>query len=233
MSVKGIAVMAALGLLTLPALAGAASSPAATDVRFGDHPTGFIRVVVDFTGTISAREVEAGSLWAKTANVSLTHPGVTTHTSGATGYGVGVAIQPGTQKLHIALSFAAHRFKYLSYAVVTGNRLSIDLWKSAPPPLNTHTCPGLTLQSPQVTPGVVGASGTEHGVFENQFQVVVRGAHGTVLARKHVGGPGAWNATLNYHASHRQVGTVEVVAFSPKDGALSCIAQKRVTLPAS
>jgi hypothetical protein len=233
MKVRGIAVMAAVGVFALPALAGAASPPAAKRVRFGDHPQGFVRAVVDFSGTIRARDVEAGRLWAKTAILRLTHRGVTTHTSGARGYGVRVALQPATQQLNIALSFRAHRFKYLSYAVVGGNRLAIDLWRSAPPGLNTHTCAGLTLNPLQITPGVVAATGTEHGIFENQFQVVVRGADGKVLARKHVVGPGDWSSTLHYHAASSQVGTVEAVAFSAKDGAMECLAQKRVTLPAS
>jgi hypothetical protein len=38
--------------------------------------------------------------------------------------------------------------------------------------------------------------------------------------------------TVRYRAVHRQAGTLEAVAFSPKDGALACIAQVRVNLPA-
>jgi hypothetical protein len=63
--------------------------------------------------------------------------------------------------------------------------------------------------------------------------MVVRGAHGKVLGRHTVAQHGSWSAQVGYHASRRQPGTLEAVAFSPKDGALACIAQVRVTLPAS
>ena len=232
MNVRGIAVLAAVGLLVLPALAGAAPQLTATNVRIGDHPA-FVRVVVDFNRKIPAREVEAVSFGGTAATVSLNHAGVTTQTSGRTGDGVQVALQPGTQMLHISMSFVAHRLKYLSYAVVTGNRLAIDLWKSHPPKHPTQTCDGLSLGSSHVKHGVVTASGTEQGIFENQFDVVVRGAHGKVLGRKHVFGPGSWSAKVSYKAGHRQAGTLEAVAFSSKDVAIACLAQKRVTLPAS
>jgi hypothetical protein len=66
------------------------------------------------------------------------------------------------------------------------------------------------------------------------FGIVVRGATGNVLGRAGgVHARGAWTTTVRYRAAHRQEGTLEAVAFSPKDGAISCIAQVRVTLPAS
>jgi hypothetical protein len=233
MHMRGIAVMTAMGLLTLPALAGAASQLTATNVRIGDHPA-YVRVVVDFSGRVREREVEARRFAPRTAAVRLTHSGVTTQTNGGRGHGVRVALQPGTQMLHITTNFARYRFKYLSYAVVTGNRLAIDLWKSAPPTNATQTCPArLTLRIVLVGAGVIAVTGTEHGIFENQFQVLVRGAHGKVVGRKHVFGPGSWSANVHYKAARRQAGTLEAVAFSAKDGALECLAQTRVTLPAS
>jgi hypothetical protein len=233
MRMHGIAVMTAVGLLTLPALAGAAPQLTATGVRIGDHPA-FVRVVVDFNGKVREREVEAGRFAPRMATLRVTQPGVTTQTSGRSGYGVRVALQPGTQMLHVTTSFARHRFKYLSYAVVTGNRLAIDLWKSTPPAHAIQICPSrLTLRTVHVSPGVVAVTGTEHGIFENQFEVFVRGAHGKVLGRKHVFGPGSWSAKVRYNAARRQAGTLEAVAFSAKDGALECIAQTRLTLPAS
>ena len=39
--------------------------------------------------------------------------------------------------------------------------------------------------------------------------------------------------TVHYKVAHRQRGTLEAVAFSAKDGALECLAQRRVTLRAS
>jgi hypothetical protein len=233
MRIRGITVVAAVGLLALPALAGAASHLTATNVRIGNHPA-YVRVVVDFDRKIPAREVEADTFTKRMATVRLNHPGVTTNTNGRTGDGVHVALQPGTQMLHISMTFAAYRLKYLSYAVVTGDRLAIDLWKSAPPSSPTQTCDGLSLSSWHVSKGSVSVHGTEHGIFENQFQVVVRGANGKVLGRRTgVHGPGTWGTTVHYMAAHWQHGTLEAVAFSAKDGAVECLAQRRVTLRAS
>jgi hypothetical protein len=229
---RWLAIVVAAGIVTLPSLARATSPLTATDVRFGDHGA-YVRVVIDFSGTLTAREAEFRTLGKRMATASVNHPGVTTETTGGSGNGVTVALQPGNQALQIAMSYAPRKFKYLSYAVVTGNRLAIDLWKNAPPAAPMHTCNGLTLRSAHTTPGVVVARGTEHGIFENQFQVVVRSARGKIIGRRHVHGPGSWSATVGYSSSHRQTGTVEAVAFSAKDGAVECLAQKRVTLPAS
>lgn len=228
-------IAAVLGLLAFPVLAGASSRLTATGTRIGDHPA-FVRVVVDFNGKVPAREVELesdppGWMFA----VDLHHPGVTTQTVGRTDDGVHVALQPGTQMLHIAMDFAVRRFKYVSYTVVSGTRLAIDLWKSAAPSGPTQTCKGLSLDSWHVKKGVVTASGSEHGIFENQFQVVVRGTHGKViLGQKHViGSAGSWSTKVSYHSWRGQVGTLEAVAFSQKDGSLECLAQRRVWLRAS
>jgi len=233
---RWIAMVTAVGVLTLPALAGAASHElsalSATNVRIGDHPA-FVRVVVVFDGRVRANDVEFRALTKTMATVRLNRPGVGTSTSGRTREGVSVALQPATQGLNIAMTYAPRRFKYLSYAVVTGNRLAMDLWKSAPPSTPTQTCKGLSIGSWHVKPGVVTVTGTEHGIFENQFAVVLRGPGGKVLGRKHVFGPGAWSAKVRYTASRHRVGTLEAVAFSAKDGALQCLAQTRVSLPAS
>ena len=229
---RWIAIAMTAAIVALPSLARATSPLTATGVRFGDHGT-YVRVVVDFNGTLAAREVEARTFSKTMATMSVNHTGVTTLTGGGSGDSVRVTLQPATQGLQIAMSFAPRKFKYLAYTVVTRNRLAIDLWKSAPPARPTQTCSELTLHRVHATPGVVAASGTEHRIFENQFQVVVRGARGTVLGRRHVYGPGLWSKTVSYHASHRQTGTFEAVAFSAKDGAVECLAQTRVTLPPS
>lgn len=221
---RGIAVAAVVGVVALTA----------TGVRIGDHPA-YVRVVVDFNGKVPEKQVEFDKIAPRMAAVHIAHPGITTATSGRTGEGVRVALQPGTQALQIAMSYDRRRFKYLSYAVVTGNHLAIDLWKSAPPTkaaeIKSGSC--LSLESWHVTKGAVSASGTEHGVFEHTFQVLVRGAKGRVLGRRTVVHGGSWSASVRYHAAYRRSGTLEAVAFSAKDGALACIAQVRVTLPAT
>jgi hypothetical protein len=218
------AVLAVVGVVAL----------SATGVRIGNHAA-FVRVVVDFNGRVPANQVVFDRLWARTAALHVQRPGITTSTSGGTGQGVRVALQPATQRLNIGISFAAHRFKYVSYAVVTGRRLAIDLWKSAPPPgrgaFGYNAC--LTMRSWNVNKGSVSTSGTVRGVFENTFQVVVRGASGKVLGRRVVMKGGSWSTTVRYRAAHRQTGTLEAAAFSAKDGALACLYEARVTLPAS
>jgi hypothetical protein len=224
----------AVVLLALPAVAGAASQLQATGVRIGDHPA-FVRVVVDFNGNVPASQVWFDRLGRTTAALHVAHPGIKTHSMGRTGAGVHVALEPGTQALHLEASFVKRRFKYVSYAVVTGNRLAIDLWKSTPYGINKpiRTCKGLTLSGWSANGSTVVTGGHEHGIFENQFQVIVRGDKGAVLGRKSVRGPGRWRTRVHYHVAFSQPGMVEAVALSPKDGSLACIAELGINLPAT
>jgi hypothetical protein len=215
----------------------AAGALTATGVRIGDHAP-YVRVVVDFNRYLPTNQVELVRLNKATATVEVNRPGIKTKVTTRTGEGVRVALQPGTQALHIAMSFAPRRFSYVSYAVVSGTHLAIDLWKSAPPPGGSAfgTCGAgqwLTITNSRMRKGSVRASGTEDRIFENTFQVVVRGANGKVLGRRTLVHAGPWSTSVKYTASHRQPGTLEAVAFSAKDGALACLYEKRVTLPAS
>jgi len=226
--------MSAVRLAVLAVAAAVALT--ATDVRIGDHPA-YVRVVLDFNGTVPVNQVEFRQLTSTMATLQVNHPGIKTQTMGSSGQGVHVALQPGTQALHIAASFAAHRFKYVSYTVVGGNRVAIDLWKSTPPPNDTDSgvrrCLSLMQVATRSGSGSVDVSGTERRVFEHTFQVMVRGATGRVLGRRTVIHGGSWGTTVHYHVTRRQAGTVEAVALSAKDGSLACLAQWRVTLFAS
>jgi hypothetical protein len=220
-----LAVLAVAGVVALTA----------TGVRIGDHPA-YVRVVVDFTGKVRAKQIDLQGLTATTADVS--GPPVTLNTAGRAAHGVRVTFLHDfgpTQPLHIRMSFARRRFKYVSYAVVGGNRLAIDLWKSAPYGINKpiHTCTGLTLSGWSANGSSVVVGGREHGIFENQVQVVVRGEKGAVLGRKTVRGPGRWRTRVRYHVASSQPGWVEAVALSPKDGSLACIAELGINLPAT
>ena len=217
------AVLAVVGVVAL----------SATGVRIGNHAA-YVRVVVDFNGRVPANQVVFDHLWTRTAALHVARPGITTSTSGGSGEGVRVALQPATQRSNIGISFAARRFKYVSYAVVSGNRLAIDLWKSAPP--SAVSAPGfprgcLSIRKLMITNGSdqrraarsMGSSRTRS-----------RSSSAARTARCSAGGPwstaglGAQRCTIA--AAHRQAGTLEAVAFSAKDGALACIAQTRVTL---
>lgn len=237
MDVRRLGLAVAAGLLAVPAAAGAVVQPVATGVRIGDHPA-FVRVVVDFAGgAVKANEVAAYGITRTDTAVIVFHGKVAPGAAKRAAYGVTARLVQSRAQLTVRLAFTPGRMKYASYAVVTGNRLAIDLWKSAPPAkaAEIRTAPDgcLALSSWHVRSGSVSLTGTEHDIFEHQFQIVVRGAGGGVLGRR-IGfhGAGGWSARIAYHVAQRQAGTLEAVAFSARDGALECIAQVRVTLPA-
>jgi len=95
-----------------------------------------VRTVTDFTGgTISSNQVSATDPLTMdgTAALVVVRRGVRTQVPAASGDGVKVSLIQGSGRLRIAIRAAKGRFKYLSYAVVTGDPIAIDLWKSASP----------------------------------------------------------------------------------------------------
>ncbi len=240
--------VAAIGALTVPAVAGAGTGTGtgtgteltAIRVRIGVHAA-FVRVVVDFTGAaLNGNRVEAidPQPFDGSASLRVTHPMVRTRAAARGAAGIRVRVVPGVGRLRIEIHAVRGRFKYLSYAVVTSNRLAIDLWKSAPPPKAAEVRRGtggcLTLESVHVRAGVVSATGHKRRVFENRFLVAVRGSSGRILTRRAiVAAAERWSVSVRYHATYPQLGTLEAVVFSAKDGALSCLVQVRVTLPAA
>jgi Immunoglobulin-like domain of bacterial spore germination len=228
----------ALAVLLLAAAAGACTAVA---VRFGDHPA-YVRAVVDFTGgSIAMRNVEATDPkpFDGSASVRVTRPAIGTRVTSARGLGIALRISARTGMLQITLAAARHRFKYLSYTIINGgNGLAIDLWKSAPPSKRAEIrrSPGgcLALDKSSVSAGLVTASGRARATFENQFPLVLRDSDGTAIAQRTVRvSGGRWSGQLTYHSTRTQAGTLEAVETSAKDGALICIVQIRVTLPAS
>jgi hypothetical protein len=234
-----VSLAACAGALVVPAVAAAVVNLTAYRVRIGDHPA-YVRAVVDFTdGTLKSSEIEATdpSPADGTAGVRVSHPWVQAQASSRSASGISVRVAQGVSRLSVDIRAPRGRFKYISYSVVTGDRLGIDLWKSAPPSKGAEIRRGiggcLTLDSWQVRRGFVNAAGHEHNLFEHQFQLVVRGSDGRVLGRRSVtAARGGWSSSVHYHASRRQDGTLEAVDLSPKDGALVCLAQTRVSLPA-
>ena len=201
-----------------------------TGVRVSNHPA-YVRVVVDFSGRVPAHRIELDHNSPAFIAIHIAHDGVSRPSRVFSGKGVRVFLQQGAGYLDVSAAYRPYRFKYVSYAA-RGDRLLVDLWKSAPPRKPSHTCSRLTLSSDWSSNGrVVSVRGREHGIFENQFQVVVRGETGKVLGRNNVHGPGRWAAKVHYHVAHKQDGTVEAVALSAKDGSLECLAQQFVELP--
>jgi hypothetical protein len=79
--------------------------------------------------------------------------------------------------------------------------------------------------------GTITAFGTEHGIFEHQFSLALRGGDGRQFRRTTVHSFGdQWTGTLHYAVHQDQWGTLEAVAYSAKDEAISCIAQFAVKL---
>jgi 6-phosphogluconolactonase (cycloisomerase 2 family) len=226
--------------LAFPAAAGAVVDLTAVGVRLGDHPA-YVRAVVDFTdGTVGSGEVEAvdAAPFDGMASLRLSHLRVQAQAQPRSSYGVNVQVVGGVNRIRIELRTTKGAFKYLSYAVVTHNRLAIDLWKSAPPSnaaevrYGTRGC--LTLDSWRAQTGIVRATGHESQLFEHQFQVALRGANGELLARRSVhSSRGNWSSELRYSARYWQAATLEASDASAKDGALVCLAQVRVTLGAA
>lgn len=233
-----LVVLVACVALAGPAAGAASGALTAQRVRLGDHPA-FVRAVIDFSGgTFIGNAVDATdpNPFDGAAGLRLVRAHVRTIAHSRAAFGLRVRVVQHTNRLQIVLTSAPRRFKYLSYAVVGRTRLAIDMWKSAPPTRaatilrGSHGC--LTLDHVTVRRGSVSASGHEHDVFEHQFNVLVRGRDGRVLGRRHVhAANGRWSAHVGYRARSRQSGTIEAVAASPKDGALACLVQARVTLP--
>lgn len=172
------------------------------------------------------------------AALRVSRAGIGTRVTTARGLGVTLRISARTGALQISLAAPLQRFKYLSYTILGGRQLAIDLWKSAPPSKNAEIRRGpagcLTLARSSVTAGLVTASGRARGIFENQFPLVLRGRDGKVIAQRtmHMSG-GRWSGQLTYRTNRAQPGTLEAYEASAKDGALVCIVQIRVTVPAS
>ena len=213
---------------------------AASGIRIGDHPA-YVRAVIDFTGAMPHANGEVGAVDPQpadgSARLELVFAGVGARAVPRSAYGLSARLTKTARGLYIDLRSAPLRFKWLSYTWVTGRHLAIDLWKSAPPSsaAEIRRGPGgcLTLDHGAVNPdGLVSASGREHGIFENQFRLVVRGADGRALYAGTVhAGNGRWSAEVFVPSTRNQPGTLEAAVLSPADGALICLVQQRIMLP--
>jgi hypothetical protein len=223
----------------LPGRADAALT--ATDIRIGNHPA-FVRIVVDFGGgRLRSPDVEATDPFPfpdGRALVEVSKPGIDNDAAAEEAFGVRARIVQEANRLVLRLRADRHRFKYLAYDILRSpQRLVLDLWKARPPPpaAEFESAPQggcLTIDDRTVGRGTAHAEGTEEGVFENMFALVLRGAGGRGVTSVGVTSTpaGNWSRTVSYTVGSRQPGTLEVVDFSAKDGSLVCIAQVRVTL---
>jgi hypothetical protein len=211
-------------------------------IRIADHPA-FVRAVISFSGApLGATAAEAADPDPSDgrARVVVGQAGIATTAQAVRGHGLRIRVGQGTGRLGVGLAAAADRFKYVGYRQLHGpERLAIDVYKSRPPRPSAEipAAPGgcLSITSHADAGGRITASGTAHGIFENQFTLAIRSAAGRVVAHRNVAfartAP-SWTSTLSYAVPIDQPGTLEAVDLSPRDGSLACLAQIRVPLAA-
>ncbi len=237
-----LSVVAALGLALMLAVdsASAASSATltATGVHITDHPA-YVEAVVDFSGPgLALGQVRATDSNPSdgTRGVLVSYPNVASHVSPVIMQGLGVWVVEVPYGLSVGIGALPGAFKYLSYSLGGSHELVIEVWKSAFAPAGDifrgqGGC--LTLSGVTAAPGTVSADGSARALFENQFHVVLRDAFGAVLASRSVSAIERWRVTLHYTAPQGQGGYFEAAANSAKDGALGCLVQRALALPAS
>jgi Immunoglobulin-like domain of bacterial spore germination len=232
-------VLATIAAVLVPSAADARASLTATGIRIGEHPA-FVRVVVDFSGgRLVAGTTIAGDpdpLDDGTVSITVRGRNARARAPRARGAGLRARVRQGRNRLVLGVSAAPRRFKYAGYQVFhNGERLVVDLYKSAPPSSGAFARfgrPGcLAVGKVAVRSGKLTATGSERDVFEHSFPVRVWSARGLPLGQRVVqAARGRWRATVRYLIKRRQTGIVEAVELSAKDGALACLAQRPVAL---
>jgi hypothetical protein len=236
---RAIVLSVVLAAATLAPAAVASAAPlTAQRIRIADRPA-FVRVVVDFTGgPVITGEVVATDpdpFRDGAVRLPLARPGVRTIAVPVLGKGVAARVQQGAGRIVIALHAAKRRFKYVGYrALHSPERLVIHLYKSAPPTRAAEMrrargrC--LELRRFAVGPRRVSARGRAHNLFEGTFVLRLRRRGGRIQDQRVITAEGPWRRRFGYPRARRQLGTLEAVAESAKDGTLECIVQVRVRL---
>jgi hypothetical protein len=234
---RSIALLVAFAFVAvLPASASAALT--ATKVRIGSH-TGFVRVVIDFSGgTITDNNVELASGTIDStgnARLEIAKAGAMTTAATMTASGARVSIVRDSTGLRVRIRANAHRFKFLGYQVMhSPERLVIDLYRRAShATVSRGGCLKINSTTTSTSRKVVARGTVVVRIFENTFRVRLRRSSGAVVAARTVTtatATGPWSAELRHTVTPRQTGVVEAVAFSAKDGAVQCFYQRPVTL---
>lgn len=235
----GIAVaLAACGSSTTTITTVTVPGAPTAGIRIGDHPA-TVRVVVDLTGPrlpIGQVVPQSGDIFTEgTTSFLLENTVVGAAPGTADGFGVHVVVGHGSGGITVKISAAKSRFKYTQWSTLgSPSRVVFDLWKAAPPASSaTIVNDGcLRLTGVMTTAGTVVASGTvERQIFENQFAVIVRDAHGVVLGRRSVTAPvnSVWRASVPYRVNASQVGTLEAYDGGGT-GNVVCLVQRSVRL---
>ncbi len=234
---RPIALIVAFVLVAvLPASASAALT--AKRIRIAPH-TGFVRVVVDFTGgplAINDVNMPPGNIDTQgRGRLDITKAGAMTNAAAVGANGASVSVVRVASGLRVRITSATRRFKFLGYTVVHGpDRLVIDLYRRAShAQLATGGCLKI-LPTTASTSRRVNVRGTvTTRIFENTFRVRLRRAGGQVVAAKTVTAAtptGPFTTILRHSVGTQQTGVVEAIVYSAKDGAVQCLYQRPVTL---
>jgi hypothetical protein len=229
-------VLAAVLFAVAPATASAALT--AANARIAQQP-GYVRVVVDFTGSgaFNVNDTDAVDPVPSdgTARLDVRGTGIGTVGIDRAASGVRVRITQGTNRLLVRLTSARRALKYLRVFGLHGpERLVLDLYSARPPSAAAEirtgrlSCLKLTSASPDGRGFRV--RGVEKDLFEGSFVLRVRDASGRVVGTRTMTARGPWSARVGYRVTRAQTGTVEAVASSAKDGSLACLVQVRVGL---
>jgi hypothetical protein len=226
--------------------AGAATPLTLTGMREDPGRVGLLRLVIGFSGSgLQGNRVVADGFTHTRGNPT------TLASARLTISGVAVAPQPaliaqdrtviratgnGT-RAQLTIDPRDGRYKYLYYEIPDPHHILILLWRSNVPGPAAYVKHGfprgcLVLNHTQRIPGRVTVFGSERGIFEHQFQLDLRDGAGRQITRTTVHAVnGQWSGTLAYSLSRAQWVTLEAVAFSAKDEAISCIAEIAIKVP--
>ena len=231
--------IAALAFAVLLAAPGSASALTATGARIAQHPA-FVRVAVDFSGgALEVNDADAADPVPSdgTARVVVRGTSIGTLPIDRSAAGVRVRVSAGTNRLVVRLTSARRAFKYLRVSGLHGpERLVLDLYSARPPSsageirTGRRSCLRLTRVIPDGRGFRVG--GVENQLFEGSFVLRVRDRAGRVVGTRPMTARGRWSARVAYGVARAQIGTLEAVAASAKDGSLDCLVQVRVGLNA-
>ncbi len=229
--------IAALAVVMLVAAPATASALTATNARIGSHP-GFVRVVVEFTGgrfEINEAQALDPTPIDGAARVEVRRRGIGARAIDRSAAGVRVRVTRGSGRIVIRLSGARRAFKYLRvWGLHRPERLVLDLYRARPPSAaaeirtGRRSCLRLTSVSPDGR--AFRVAGVERQLFEASFVLRVRDRTGRVAGRRTMTARGPWSTRVSFRVGSAQLGTLEGVAASAKDGSLDCLVQIRVGL---
>jgi hypothetical protein len=246
-----VAAVSAIAMVLGAGASGARSSPLiATGLRWDPGRPGLLRIVVGFSGSalrsnqIMAKvgHVASDPTTLASAKLVITAPGAHVETAtdrdtlAATFGGTRVLVVKSAGGLAVSLDPPDRRYKYLYYEVPDPRHILILLWESGTPGAAAYYTSGfphgcIVFSHTHRSTGRITAFGTEHGIFEHQFNLALRGGDGRQFRRTTVHSfGGQWTGTLHYAVHQDQWGTLEAVAYSAKDETISCIAQFAVKL---